>query len=144
MNINRIMSRKIVSVEMDDPLKVIKEIFDHTRFHHLLVIESERLMGVISDRDLLKALSPRIGTLSETEHDAVTLKKRAHQIMSHHPITLPSSADIFDAVKMFNQHSISCIPVVDDQQRPLGILSWHDILRLVEERWEIIKHRDER
>jgi acetoin utilization protein AcuB len=42
---------------------VVKEIFDTQSFHHLLVLhEHKRLSGIVSDRDLLRALSPYVGS----------------------------------------------------------------------------------
>ena len=131
MNVEKIMSKRVVTVEMDDSLKVVKGIFDNVRFHHLLVVESGRLFGVISDRDLLKALSPNIGTIIETAMDALTLDKRVHQIMTRKPVTLTPSAGIYDAIEIFNNHNVSCIPVVDDENKPVGIISWRDILKAI-------------
>jgi acetoin utilization protein AcuB len=132
MLINQLMSKPIVTVELDDTLKVVKNIFERAKFHHLLVVEKDVLYGVISDRDLLKAISPHIGTPQETVHDTVTLNKRVHQIMTRKPITLLPSADVYDAIAIFNQYSISCIPIVNEQKRPVGIISWRDILRAIE------------
>ena len=129
MLIQEIMTKKVVTVEMDDKLSVVKDIFENSKFHHLLVVEEGKLFGVVSDRDLLKALSPNLGTMTETYKDAATLNKRVHQIMTRKPITLKASATVKDAVSLFNQHRISCLPVVDDDFRPVGILSWRDILR---------------
>jgi len=132
MSVEKIMSTIVVTVEMDDPLSMVKEIFDNTRFHHLIVVESGKLSGVISDRDLLKALSPNIGTASETAGDAVTLNKRVHQIMTRKPVTLRPNAGVYDAIESFNDHNISCLPVVDDEYKPVGIISWRDILKALE------------
>ncbi len=129
MIVEMIMSKRVVTVEMDDSLKVIKDIFDNTHFHHLLVIESGVLSGVISDRDLLKVLSPNIGTITETPRDTATLNKKAHQIMTRKPITLTPDADVYAAIDIFNRRNISCIPVIDKAKKPIGILSWRDILR---------------
>lgn len=123
------MSKNVVTVEMDDSLKMVREIFNNTRFHHLLVVESGELFGVISDRDLLKALSPYIGTVSENERDRVTLNKRVHQIMTRKPVVLEQDAEIFEAIEIFKNQNISCIPVVDDEYKPVGIISWRDILK---------------
>ena len=133
MIIEKLMSKPIVTVELDDTLKVVKRIFERAKFHHLLVVEKDVLYGVISDRDLLKAISPHIGTPNETPHDLVTLNKKVHQIMTRKPITLPPQADVYAAIKIFNQHSISCIPIVNDSGRPVGIISWRDILRGIED-----------
>lgn len=123
------MSKNVVTVEMDDSLRMVKEIFNNTRFHHLLVVESGKLFGVISDRDLLKALSPNIGTVSETVSDTATLNKRVHQIMTRKPVVLEQNAEIFEAIEIFKNQNISCIPVVDDEYEPVGIISWRDILK---------------
>jgi acetoin utilization protein AcuB len=124
-----IMTPRVVTVELDDPLETVKKIFDSVKFHHLLVVEAGRLCGVISDRDLLRAVSPYIGTRSETARDAATLKKRVHQIMTRKPVTLPSEATVGDAVKVFLEHRVSCIPVVDATFKPIGIVSWRDLLK---------------
>ena len=123
------MTNVVVSVEMDDSLRVVKDIFDNTNFHHLLVVDSNKLTGVISDRDLLKALSPNVGTLSETSRDAATLNKRSHQIMTRKPVTIKLGASIQEAISLFNTHTISCLPVVNTKFQPVGIVSWRDIFR---------------
>jgi acetoin utilization protein AcuB len=124
------MTSRVVTVDMDDRLSVVKDIFDAMKFHHLLVVDSDgKLGGVVSDRDLLKALSPFVGTAAETARDVATLNRRVHQIMSRKPITLPPDASIAEAVRLILEHRISCIPVVDAHFRPVGILSWRDILR---------------
>ena len=64
----------------------------------LKVLEADIPIGVISDRDLLKALSPYIGTATETSRDVATLNKRAHQIMSRKPITIGPQAGIEGAM----------------------------------------------
>ncbi len=131
MGVTKIMSKKIVTVELDDTLAIVKEIFEKLKFHHLLVVEGGRLFGVLSDRDLFKALSPNLGTAAETREDKASLNKRVHQIMTRNPIVLHPDAGLYDAVDLFNNHSVSCIPVVDDENRPVGIISWRDILKLL-------------
>ena len=131
MSVDKIMTKRLVTIEMDDSLTVVKEIFDNVNIHHLLVVESGKLHGVITDRDLLKALSPNIGTSSETYRDTRTLNKKVHQIMTSKTITLAPDAEVFDAIHIFNNYDVSCIPVVDDKGIPVGIISWRDIIRAI-------------
>jgi acetoin utilization protein AcuB len=130
MKVGEIMARRVVTVEFDDSLATVKEMFDTLGFHHLLVIGSDKkLSGVISDRDLLRAISPYLGTPSETARDSATLKKRAHQIMTRAPVTLRSEASLGDAIQLLLEHRVSCIPIVNEQFNAVGIVSWRDILR---------------
>ncbi len=131
MNVEEVMSKRLITVEMDDKLTVVKVIFDNVNIHHLLVVESDKLFGAICDRDMLKALSPNIGTIVEMNRDTITLNKKVHQIMTSEPVTLALDADISDAIEIFNNHDISCIPVVDDKNKPVGIISWRDIIKAI-------------
>ena len=133
MKVQDIMSKRVVTVRLDDRLHVVKKIFDSTHFHHLLAVEDDgTLYGVVSDRDLLRALSPFIGSTAETVRDAATLNKAVHQIMTRKPITLPPEASVVDAIKVFLAHPVSCIPIVDAQFVPVGIVSWRDVLKSFE------------
>jgi acetoin utilization protein AcuB len=130
MDVGSIMTTRVVTVEMDDRLDVVKKIFDNLKFHHLLVVgDAGKLKGVVSDRDLLKALSPYVGTATENARDLATLEKRVHQIMSRNLLTLHPRAPVAEAVKLFLEQRISCIPVIDAAAKPVGILSWRDVLR---------------
>lgn len=134
MSLAHIMNTKVVTITMDDTLAQVKEIFDNVRFHHLLVMEGQELIGIVSDRDLLKALSPHLNTVAETPKDRATLKKRVHQIMTRHPITLRLENNVHDAIALFNRHMISCIPVIDAQGKPVGLVSWRDVFKVLEKK----------
>lgn len=126
-----IMTSNPVTVNMDTELLEIKEIFDHVYFHHLLVEnESDNTFaGVISDRDLLSALSPYIHTAAETLRDKETLKKRAHQIMSRQVDTVTPATDCNVALQQMLDADVSCMPVVSDGKVILGIVTWKDFLK---------------
>ena len=132
LNVAQLMTLKPVSVSPDDTLTVVKQIFDHVKFHHVLVVENGILLGVLSDRDLFKALSPHIGTAAETPRDLATLKRKVHQVMRRKPVTLQPQAKVMDAIHLFNTEGVSCIPVVDSSNRPQGIISWRDIIRALD------------
>lgn len=130
MDVGSMMTARVVTVEMDDRLEIVREIFDRLNFHHLLVVDaSKKLVGVVSDRDLLKALSPNVGSVAETARDLATLNKRVHQIMSRTLFTLHPHAAVNEAVQLFLDQRISCIPIVDDAFKPVGILSWRDVMK---------------
>ncbi len=130
MKVQDIMSTRVATVALDDRLRDVKKIFDSMRFHHLLAVEDDgTLYGVVSDRDLLRALSPFIGSTVETSRDVATLDKPVHHIMTRKPITLRPEARVEDAIRVFLEHPVSCIPIVDAQFKPVGIVSWRDVLR---------------
>ncbi len=131
MNVGSIMTRKVVNVEMDDPIQTISEVFNNFEFHHIPVVENWKLVGVISDRDLLKAVNPFLDTSSEKKHGAIALDKKAHQIMSKTPITIDTKTSIEKARNLLLENYISCLPVLSSQGIVEGIVTWKDILKLL-------------
>jgi acetoin utilization protein AcuB len=128
-SIEELMTANVVTVEMDDSLEAIRNIFKKVQFHHLLVVDESKLVGVISDRDVLKAISPSVGTMSETDRDRATLKKRAHQIMSYQPVTVLPSCTLQEAAQLMLIRKVSCLPVVTDDGMIQGVVTWKDVVR---------------
>jgi len=129
MIVNEIMTTKVITIEMDATLGQIQKIFEKHKFHHLLIVEEGELIGIISDRDVLKEVSPHVNTISEDSRARQTLKKKAHQIMSRKPITVESDTLVDDAASIMFKKNISCLPVVSPSGNIDGILSWKDILK---------------
>lgn len=123
-----IMQTRVVTIEMDDRLSIAKEIFDQANFHHLLVVDDNQLEGVLSERDLLRALSPNIGSSAETVRDLDTLHRRVHQVMTRNPITCSPNTSVDDATRLILSHGIGCLPVLDNGKL-VGIITWKDLLR---------------
>jgi acetoin utilization protein AcuB len=130
MKLEQIMSTRVIAVGMDDKLETIQALFERFRFHHLIVLgENDILVGVVSDRDLLKALSPFISTLVERIQDLRTLKKPVHQIMARKPITASKDLAVEEAAVLMLNKGISCLPIVRADRTVEGIVTDKDILR---------------
>ncbi len=129
MPLGDIMSRRVITVGLDDELATLRKLFDTHGFHHVLVVDGHRLAGVISDRDVLREVSPFIDTLGERTQDLATLRKKAHQIMSRSLVVAHRDDSIADAVARMLDHSVSCLPVVTNEGSVEGIVSWKDLIR---------------
>jgi len=130
LTLSDIMTLAVVTVHVDDTLERLRDIFESSRFHHLIVLdEGGTVAGLISDRDLLKHVSPFIGRAHmERGQDINTLKRRAHQIMSRRPICASPDTPVAEAACRLLKEDVTCLPVVDGQRRVLGIVSWRDLL----------------
>lgn len=124
------MSKKVQSIKMDDQLSHIRDIFNSANFHHLVVVEHNKVVGIISDRDYLKLISPRLGTPIEKVQDSAALNIKAHQIMNRNVCVINLESSVHDLITKFHQTKVSCLPVVDDNQELKGIVSWRDVMDL--------------
>lgn len=129
MKIASIMTKRVATVEMDDTLRSINNIFCQAKFHHLLVQDEGELIGVISDRDLLKASSPFLDTPAERPCDVARLSRKAHQIMTRELITVDANTSVTEAVAILMKKNVSCLPVVSALGKIEGIVTWKDLLK---------------
>jgi len=131
MAVSQIMRRNLITLDMDDTLADAKGLFEHHDMHHILITDNGKLTGVMTDGDLLQHLSPTIGTRKETPQDGFILNKKVHLIMSRDVIKASADITLNEAVLIFYDHQISCIPVVDEDNRPVGITTWRDIIKVI-------------
>ena len=131
MSLNKVMSTNLITLELDDDLGKAKAIFDQHKIHHILVLNDKELVGVITDRDIYKHLSPTIGTKKETPRDYSLLQKKLHLVMNRNLTTASENDTLNEAVLLFHDNHISCLPIVNDKMEPLGIISWRDILKVI-------------
>lgn len=132
MKIEALMNKKLITLPMDSSLSKANEVFKKQKIHHLLILDDDGLLaGIITDRDLYKHLSPTIGTSQETPRDTALMQKKLHQIMARNIITSQAQNSLNEAVLLFFDNNISCLPIVDKQNEPIGIITWRDILKVL-------------
>jgi len=125
------MSTQLKTLDLGDDLGKAKTIFENYDFHHILIVNGKELTGIITDRDLHKHLSPRIGTNKETPRDSSLLQKKIHLIMSRNLITATKDTTLNEAVLLFYDNHISCLPIVDDNFHAIGLITWRDIIKVL-------------
>lgn len=124
-----IMTTQLFTLHMDDSLRTAMDLFERERFHHVVILDHNRVQGVVSDRDILKSVSPFLNNpLLERPQDVSTGKKRVHQVMSRTPVIIGPDASLAAAARLMLTEHVSCLPVVDDGGRLLGIVTVRDLL----------------
>jgi acetoin utilization protein AcuB len=133
MAVDKIMTTGLITVSPEHNVEHMQNLLNSHAIHHLLVVENGSLLGVISDRDILRIISPFVNTKVESEKDRFTLTRKAHQIMRRKPITIKASASLRDAARSLVENKISLLPVVDEAENLVGVLSWKDVMRYIME-----------
>lgn len=132
MKIENLMNTALITLSLDSTLSKAKEIFEIKKIHHIIITDDDGMLaGIITDRDLYKNLSPTVGTSKETYRDTSLMRKKLHQIMKRELITAQAHQTLNEAVVLFYDKHISCLPVVNKKNEPIGIITWRDILKVL-------------
>ena len=117
----QIMVKNLTTAPSSQPLEQLITLFEDIAFHHVPVTDDGKLVGILSDRDILRCLA------SSNEKSAIT----AADIMSAEPITVVPSTTVEIASILLLENKISCLPVVSELDELVGILTWKDLLRFL-------------
>ena len=129
MKIEEIMSNDVTCINLDERLSVVRELFIKHKFHHLMVIDQKnKLVAVISERDYLKATNSNLELPTASDKDLAMLNKRVHQIVSKKLVAIKQFSPFSEAIKIFHDTGMSCLPVINSNDEPVGIITWRDII----------------
>jgi acetoin utilization protein AcuB len=119
------MSRRIVAVEPRLALSEVWRLMTGGRIRHVLVVDGERLVGIVSDRDvLLRAELTDDGELTVPGSPVSESMTRTTHVCS---LDTPVS----ELIQMMLRHNIDAIPVLDDEEHVAGLVTTRDLLSLL-------------
>jgi acetoin utilization protein AcuB len=103
------------------------ELMNEHRFRQLPVVEDGELVGIVTDRDIRSCLSASLLSTPVAREKALNTEVR--EIMTTEPVTLTPDDDLQDAVELLIEEKMGGIPVVDDVEGLVGIVTYVDVLR---------------
>ncbi|MCS4503533.1 hypothetical protein KBTX_03318 [wastewater metagenome] len=126
-----IMTRRVFTLTGDDSVELARDLCQDHRVRHIPVVDQDhRLVGLVSDGDVLRSLSPFMHTAAERDRDRFTLRRPIHQIMTRAPETVTGAVDVRECARRMSAHGVGSLPVLDDEAL-VGILTWQDVLAAV-------------
>jgi CBS domain-containing protein len=124
-----VMTRKVVTVGEQDTLSRAERGMDQFHFRHLPVVNGDQLIGLVSRSDLLHASSSFLSDKA-TERDKVIHELPVEKIMQHDVVTVSPADSLVDAARLLWQGRLGCLPVVEDGDKLVGIVTPADFLKL--------------
>lgn len=123
------MTSNVITASPETTLADALKLTRGNRIRHLPVVDNNRLVGLVTDRDLRLAMPPVWA--SDTDHallrDAL-ITKRVEDVMVTQIITTSPNTPIEDAARKLYEHRIGCLPVLDGEEM-VGIITETDLLR---------------
>jgi CBS domain-containing membrane protein len=127
MKVRDIMVKEVATLDVNDELSLANDIMRLGRIRHLPVVEGQRLVGIISERDLFRSsLAQALGYESKDTRD---LMKTLHikDIMVPAVVTVSPETPVCEAVRLMVDQKIGCLPVVENAGL-VGLITETDIL----------------
>ena len=129
MKVKELMSTKLTTVSPNDKLDRVFFLYNFENFRHLPVLEKNKLVGIISDRDLKKILGPKKTFVEKPDGTTVQLStRRVKNIMRRNVTTIEPEQRAADAASIMAKKKIGALPVVQ-KNKLVGIISATDILK---------------
>lgn len=115
LRVDQIMTRTLITVTPGDTMHTVKELLRTFRISGAPVVEGDRLLGIVSVEDVIKAL------------EGGYVDARVGDCMTTEVVTIQSSNMVVEAVKKFARHKYGRLPVVNAEGHLVGILTPSDV-----------------
>jgi len=128
--VSALMKRAPVTATADEDVLVALARMESAGARHLPVVDREgRLVGILSDRDLRGVVGHAFRASSEKDVAVRLPPTSVGDAMTRHPVTVPESATVAQAASSMVVHRIGALPVTDSSGRPIGVVSYVDVIR---------------
>ncbi|MEW6446944.1 MAG: CBS and ACT domain-containing protein [Bacillota bacterium] len=121
------MTANPISISKDTPIFQALEIIQNRKIRHLPVTRDGRLIGLVTERGLLKVSPSPASTLSVYELNYILAKVTVSEAMIKKPITVGPGVPIEEAALIMREHKIGCLPVVEGE-KIVGIITQTDMV----------------
>ena len=121
MTLKDIAIRAVETADPEATVETLARIMDDAGVGSVVVTEANRVVGVVTDRDVALTLA----------RDADPAALTAADVMAAEPLTLPSSAGVLELTEVMATEGVRRIPVVDDNGVIVGIVTLDDVVRLL-------------
>lgn len=131
--VSKIMTKKPEVIKTSDTMEDVRAIFEKRGFHHIPVVEHEKLVGLVSYTDYLQL----IRTIFDNSMDIRVNEKVLHamkvtEVMTKHVLCLHPKDSIETALRIFKTNQFHSLPVIDDHEHLVGIVTTYDLMKVLE------------
>ena len=118
IRVRDLMTKEPVTIEADEEIDLAEQLMQLGRFRHVPVLEDGRLVGLITERDLLRARSA----------DTPKRHVKAEALMTRDVFAIGPDVLLLEAAQLLLDRKYGCLPVVEDGTL-IGILTEADFVR---------------
>jgi len=124
------MSRPVISVSPDAPINEVLAMFREEHIRRAPVMKDGKLIGIVSERDLLNASPSQVTSLSIWELNYLISKVTVKRVMSKKVITVDQDTPIEEAARIMADKKIGGVPVVS-AGKVVGIITETDLFKIL-------------
>lgn len=128
--VSKIMSTHLVTVHHGEPISKVRELIRQHGIHHIPVVSGQRLVGLISNSDVLRvSFGDAFNTDERTVDATLDHTMTIEQLMQKDPVSIRENAPIREAAALLAAGSFHSVPVVSDGQKLVGMVTSTDLIR---------------
>lgn len=129
VSVNDIMTKNVVTLEVDAALDKATDLFKKHKIRHIPVIDNGRIVGILSQTDILRLSFGNIyAEDGMSSDDGIMDMLSINQVMKSKPDTVKVDETVEDVAKRFLKAEYHALPVVDGDKL-VGIVTTTDVIR---------------
>ncbi len=128
--VSQVMTGEVVVADLNNSIKQVQDLFVEYDMHHLPVVDDDKVIGIISQTDLLNCYDKLLEDGKTVSLENLNSTFTVESVMTPKPVSVAPVTTLRTAADMMDEHHCHSLPVVD-HGKIAGILTARDVVKYV-------------
>ncbi len=134
-SITHIMSNDVESIQEGQKLSAVRQLMSDKSIHHVPIINSKKLTGIVSFTDMMKLSLVTNGASDNTIDAIIDQQFSIKDVMTSSPTALKESDNIRHAAEILGKGEFHSLPVINNTDELIGIVTSTDLIRYLSDQY---------
>jgi len=129
VGVHKVMTQDVIAASPNNKFSQVFQFFSERNINHIPVCENGALLGIISNKDMMREVYKHVVVEKNTDMNLLDEKLKLSDIMSKNPISVDANQSLYDVREMFYKTPFNCLPVTFNG-KIVGIITPKDFVKM--------------
>jgi CBS domain-containing protein len=130
IKISHIMTTEIIAANPTNRFSQVFQFFSEKEINHMPVVENGKLLGIISNKDMMKYVYKYIIVQKRSDIAALDAEVKLDDIMTKNIVTAHEDITLAEVKDLFAKAHFNCLPIVNGEDKLVGIVTPKDLMKM--------------
>lgn len=130
IKISQIMTAEVIAANPNNRFSQVFQFFSEREINHMPIVENEKLIGIISNKDMMKHVYKYIVVQKKSDIAALDAEVKLVDIMTKNIVTAHEDTTLIEVKNLFAKSHFNCLPIVNNDDKLVGIVTPKDLMKM--------------
>lgn len=130
IKISQVMTKEVIAANPNNKFSQVFQFFSERTINHMPVVENEKLIGIISNKDMMRVVYKHIIVQKKTDIASLDNEVKLVDIMTKNIVTAHEDTTLIDVKDLFGKSHFNCLPIINNDSKLVGLVTPKDLMKM--------------